>query len=123
MPKRRAIGDAGNISHVPVTQDSVVAKAKCIKENCKMCKTKGSHIHYMICYPKKHVKAIINFFKLRCELHETVYQHKATSGVQYMICDILEKADVYLPFKGLPISRACLDPAAYLEMTDSIIGE
>lgn len=89
--------------------------------------------HLMICYPDKVVPAAMNFFKTRHRLHKTIYRHKKTDAVGYMVCDIMKYADPFFRLKipreessntqytELPISRAMLDVNAFLRLTDSII--
>ena len=111
--------------------------------NAKTNQTK----HLMICYPEKVVGSAMTFFKLRHTLHKTVYRHKKTDAVGYMICDIMCAADPYFRLvvppelnetsaaaaaatttatigqstKQLPISRAMLDGEVFLRLKDSIV--
>lgn len=122
--QRRALGEAGNIN-IPMIYEAVVAKATCSKRNCRVCEL--GEKHFMICYPEKRVEAVMDFFKTRSVMHQKVYQHKTTISSQAMVCDILREADLHFHMlvnnvdRPLPISRAFLDPDAYLRLTDSIL--
>jgi hypothetical protein len=79
----------------------------------------------MICYPKKCVEEVLEFFRFRFKMHGTVYQHKTTAAAAAMIVDILKLAD---PFYTMPagsrphsISSAVIDPDAFLALNDNII--
>mmetsp|Transcript_27966 Transcript_27966/g.32248 ORF Transcript_27966/g.32248 Transcript_27966/m.32248 type:complete len:759 (-) Transcript_27966:278-2554(-) len=87
-------------------------------------------LHLMICYPDKLLIKSMDFFKTRFRLHEEIYSHRKAKGAEYMICDILLKADPHHRIKtsnpenfpnGLPISRAMLDPESYCNLNDSIL--
>lgn len=83
-------------------------------------------MHYMICYPDKHVAEVMKFFQLRHYLHHHVYQHKTNLAVENMICDILCYADPYLRVKSIdgeefPISRAYLKSDFLVRLDDTIL--
>lgn len=124
--------------------EAVVAYGQCTDPNrCFRCKQPGATgRHLMICYPEKMVKAAMDFFKKRFFLHSTIYRHKTTAAVSFMIHDILCHADPYFlvptssmggpgkrtgkkksGFDELPISRAMLDPSSFLRVRDSIIDQ
>ena len=47
----------------------------------------------MVCYPTKCVFEAVDLFSIRFRMHKQVYTHKGVKQVEYMITDILEKAD------------------------------
>ena len=139
---RRSFGH-GQVDEV-VVEEAVVAWGDSTNTTCTLCREDGGDRPHpgkrlMICYPEKMVKATINFFNKRFELHSIVYHHKTTKALGHMVCDILCKADPYFrlstaPYvrrrdngkrkKGsIPISRAMIDPNAFLRLRDSIIEE
>jgi HD superfamily phosphohydrolase len=140
--QRRALRAAGEIDQIFI-DEAVVAWAECTNPHkCFRCRhgsnTDGKHL--MLCYPDKMVKASINFFRKRSELHDKIYKHKAVVAVSYMICDILCLADPYFPistggssftaggqpkreFPSLPMSRAMLDDQALLRLRDDLIPQ
>jgi len=90
----------------------------------------------MICYPEKMVSTCLEFFKIRYKLHSVIYRHKTVCSASYVLEDILNKADeIYRisttrqrhknagppEYESLPISRAMLDPYAFLALDDTII--
>ena len=108
---------------------------KCVRCNKQFNESKvGKHL--MICYPRKSYERCFKVFETRFNLHNAIYQHKTVSAATFVICDILCKADPYLriptsipdgrivgkaksEYKSLPMSRAMLDPIAFLRLTDS----
>ena len=79
----------------------------------------------MICYPKKCVPEVMDFFRFRFKMHSTVYQHKTTAAGACMLIDILKKADPYYTIKAgdekFSISTAVINQDAFLSLTDGII--
>ena len=83
-------------------------------------------MHYMICYPEKHIATAMNFFKHRMHMHKTVYQHKTNTAVETMICDLLCHADPFFRLRSIdgekfPISRAYLKSKFLVRLDDSIL--
>lgn len=123
---RRALNESGNVD-ISIINEAWVALADCSSPNCPQCKTK--QYHYQICYPKKCVSRVIQFFKNRIALHEAIYQHKTTCASGCMVIDILKLADPFFllptedPNVRLPISRAFSSPHAFERLRDSIIDE
>jgi len=122
----RAIDKCG--IEMKMITDARVARARCSRpDKCHVCKREFQPgMHYMICYPEKHIAASANFFKKRFHLHNIVYQHKTTSAVESMICDILCRADPYLRLQSysgetFPISRACFKSDFLLRLDDTIL--
>lgn len=140
---RSAFKGSGEIEKL-VVEEAVVAWGDCTDPiKCFRCRqhlfNSTNQKHLMICYPEKVVGSAMTFFKLRHTLHKTVYRHKKTDAVGYMICDIMCAADPYFRLvvppvlhqpttttaagqsKELPISRAMLDVEAFLRLRDSIV--
>jgi len=122
----RAIGKRG--IDIKMITDARVAKGLCSRpEKCPTCKGKAEpDMHYMICYPDKHVATAMNFFKHRLYLHKIVYQHKTTTAVENMICDILCLADPYLRLQSIngetfPMSRAYLKSDFLVRLDDTVL--
>jgi HD superfamily phosphohydrolase len=103
----------------------------------------GAREHLMICYPDKLVEEAANFFQTRFTLHSRVYTHKASKGAEYMVSDILAKANQHTKIKfketkaeykkrdgrgprkkfEYDISTAMTSPRAYLMLTDRILDK
>jgi len=123
----RAMGKRGIF--MKMITDARVAKGICSRpEKCGTCKGKEKPgMHYMICYPEKHVVTTMHFFQQRMFLHNFIYQHKTTTAVESMMCDILCLADPYLRLKShsgekFPISRAYLKSDFLLRLDDTILS-
>ncbi|KAL9186258.1 hypothetical protein ACHAXT_005496 [Thalassiosira profunda] len=125
-------------------RDAVVARGVCPDpEKCFQCEEDSPGEHLMLCYPKKHVSAAMNFFGTRMKNHETVYTHKKTKATELKMVQILIEADRHFcmlqstqrddpyafpvpsrfegfEYKKLPISRAWMYPRLFLRMDDSI---
>lgn len=111
--ERRSLAQAGKVNY-QILYEALVAKAST---------EEGEQL--TICYPKKCVEEVLEFFRFRFKMHGTVYQHKTTCAAAAMIIDILKLAD---PFYILPagsrrhsISSAVIDPDAFLALNDNII--
>lgn len=122
--QRRSMSEAGNVD-ISIINEACIAKAECNQVDCKRCQ--NGEFHYQICYPKKCVSRVIEFFKTRGKLHEFIYQHKTNVAGACMLNDILKLADPYYliptedPNTKLPISRAFSNPHAFERMRDSIV--
>jgi HD superfamily phosphohydrolase len=82
--------------------------------------------HLSLSYPKKYATTVIKFFDRRQELHQTIYTHKTAKSVEYMLCDVLMKAEptfrIRLPDgQALSIPQAAQNPEAFLKLTDRIL--
>lgn len=82
--------------------------------------------HLSLAYPKKYATTVIKFFDRRQELHQTIYTHKTAKSIEYMLCDVLMKAEptfrIHLPSgQALSISQAAHNPEAFLKLTDRIL--
>eukprot|EP00977_Amphora_coffeiformis_P016195 scaffold4940_cov163-Amphora_coffeaeformis.AAC.10 len=140
--QRRAFGTSGKV-HTQMIEDCFVAWGECTKpKDCIRCKSwkNKEKKHLMICYGEKCEKSAINFFKLRLNLHETIYRHKTVQASAYMLMDILSLADPYFKIltvdefseaspaqvsesDWLPISRALLNVQAFERLTDAVIDQ
>ena len=56
-------------------------------------------INNEICYPEKEVYTIYELFHTRYRLHKQIYTHPAVQQIEYMILDILNKAEVVLKIR------------------------
>ena len=108
--------------------DARIAKAMCSRpEKCHSCKKNNKPgMHYMICYPEKRIPACAEFFKERFHLHNIVYQHKTTTTVEAVICDIFCLADPFFRMNSysgekFPISRACYKSDFLVRLDDSVL--
>ena len=140
---RNAFRGSGEIDKLMI-EEAVVAWGDCTNpEKCFRCKQtrkeKTPQKHLMICYPDKLVGAAMAFFKHRHYLHKTVYRHKKTDAVGYMVCDIMCYADPFFrlvvppelmdatrgsheqQYPELSISRAMLNVQTFLRLRDSIV--
>eukprot|EP00535_Pseudo-nitzschia_heimii_P006932 CAMPEP_0197190364 /NCGR_PEP_ID=MMETSP1423-20130617/21516_1 /TAXON_ID=476441 /ORGANISM="Pseudo-nitzschia heimii, Strain UNC1101" /LENGTH=672 /DNA_ID=CAMNT_0042642733 /DNA_START=197 /DNA_END=2215 /DNA_ORIENTATION=- len=123
----RAIGKRG--IDIKMITDARVAKGLFSRpEKRPTCKGKTeAEMHYMICYPDKHVAMVMNFFKHRLYLHKIIYQHKKNHAVENMICNIFCLADPYLRLQShtgekFPMSRAYLKSDFLVRIDDSILS-
>lgn len=137
--ERGALGVEGGIDERMIAE-AYVAWGTCTQPSkCFQCRrgtTDGRHL--MICYPEKMTQNAMDFFNKRKAMHEKVYQHKTVCSAQSLVCDIFCSADPYfrivippeertgkakVAYDELPISRAMLDPSAFLSLKDSIIDQ
>jgi HD superfamily phosphohydrolase len=116
---------SGNID-ISIINEACIARADCSSPStCERCMQK--QYHYQICYPKKCVERVIDFYRNRGKYHEFVYQHKTSVAAGYMVMDILKLADPYFlipterPGINLPISRAFSNARAFEMLRDSIV--
>lgn len=141
--QRRAFRSAGEIE-TRMINAALVTWVRCSRPDCKRClrlmssphrNYKPRH-HLNICYPQKMGRVCLSFFKTRHHLHDVIYRHKTVCSSVFLMEDILCRADPFFrisatssrPFtarkpkyESLPISRAMLDPYAFLELTDTIM--
>lgn len=122
--ERRSLAEAGKIN-LQILYNAMVAKANCSRFDCKKCKSGDKH--FMICYPKKCVEEIMNFFRFRFTMHGTVYQHKTSSAAASMVTDILLHADPHyrISVGGVDhsISSAVINQKAFLALKDTIVED
>jgi deoxynucleoside triphosphate triphosphohydrolase SAMHD1 len=75
-----------------------------------------------ICYPEKLVGQIMQAFRTRFELHQTVYQHKHVRAAEYMLCDVLLAANDHILIKNCRISDIVHHVVAYQHLDDRILA-
>ncbi|KAF0482367.1 HD phosphohydrolase domain-containing protein [Gigaspora margarita] len=73
-----------------------------------------------IVYYYKECYLVYDLFYTRYSLHKTVYKHRTVRAIDYMICDVLEKADHYYNFKSAINER---NPEKYMQLSDYIFHE
>ena len=71
-----------------------------------------------ICFASKTSYDIYSLFGTRYELFKRVYSHKTAKAIEYMICDILTRANDY--FDIVP-EKGDFDVKRYLQLTDEIL--
>lgn len=76
-----------------------------------------------ICFPEKLAGQVMQAFRARFELHQTVYQHKTVRSAEYMLCDALLAADDHLRVKGYRISDIVHRIEAYQHLDDRILAQ
>ena len=72
-------------------------------------------------YPEKEVWNVYELFRTRFNLHKRAYQHRVSSAIERMLCDVLLSAEeAGFLYRGKRLSEAmeCLE--AYATLTDSI---
>ncbi|CAI5734493.1 unnamed protein product [Peronospora destructor] len=75
----------------------------------------------VICFPEKLVGQIMQAFRTRYELHQSVYQHRGVRAIDYMLCDLLISANDYLTIKGQRISEVMCSMEAYQHFDDRVL--
>ncbi|CAI5726258.1 unnamed protein product [Peronospora destructor] len=75
----------------------------------------------VICFPEKLVGQIMQAFRTRYELHQSVYQHRGVRAIDYMLCDLLISANDYLTIKGQRISEIMCSMEAYQHFDDRVL--
>ncbi|ETV97269.1 hypothetical protein, variant 3 [Aphanomyces invadans] len=76
-----------------------------------------------MCWPDKMAEQIMKVFRTRYDLHQAVYQHKATRAIEYMICDILLEADMAgFQIQGARIAEAPLYMNVYKRLDDRVLA-
>ena len=70
-----------------------------------------------ICYNSKITFDIYNLFQQRYLMHKQIYNHKTGKGIEYMICDILLKAN-----NKLKIAECIYNPEEFINLTDDILN-
>ena len=70
-----------------------------------------------ICYNSKITFDIYNLFQQRYFMHKQIYNHKTGKGIEYMVCDILLKANHILK-----IADCIYNPEEFINLTDDILN-
>lgn len=95
-----------------------------IIQSARVLVDKDDHVgRHRICYPEKLAGTIMQAFRTRFELHQTVYQHKAICAIGYMLCDILVAANDFLLVKGTRISDIPANMDAFQYFDDRILAQ
>lgn len=91
----------------------------------------GSGDNMMICYPEKLGGEAIHIFGARYRMHQIVYTHKAVKQIEFMVTDVLEKADEYIRIPGAvttehpdglyKMSECYQDMSAMASLKDSVL--
>ncbi|CAH0519871.1 unnamed protein product [Peronospora belbahrii] len=75
----------------------------------------------VVCFPEKLVGQIMQAFRTRYELHQSVYQHRGVRAIDYMLCDLLVSANDHLKIKGKRISEIMCSMKAYQHFDDRVL--
>ena len=101
--------------------EACVTKVECDPRR-RICHLGGHCEHLMICYPEKILTSVIDFFRTRFTLFTEIYTHMAAKGFEFLLRDILVKANPYFRLKiNCSISEAIYNADAFLLLKDSII--
>lgn len=80
-----------------------------------------SEENMVVCFPEKLAGQIMQAFRTRYELHQSVYQHRGVRAIDYMLCDLLISANDHLMIKGKRISEIMCSMAAYQHFDDRVL--
>ncbi|KAL3657673.1 hypothetical protein V7S43_017475 [Phytophthora oleae] len=75
----------------------------------------------VVCFPEKLAGPIMQAFRTRFELHQSVYQHRGVRAIDYMLCDLLIAANDHLTIKGTRISEIMHSMEAYQHFDDRVL--
>jgi HD superfamily phosphohydrolase len=75
----------------------------------------------VVCFPEKLVGQIMQAFRTRYELHQSVYQHRGIRAIDYMLCDLLISANDHMMIKGTRISEIMCSMEAYQHLDDRVL--
>ncbi|GMF37403.1 unnamed protein product [Phytophthora lilii] len=75
----------------------------------------------VVCFPEKLAGQIMQAFRTRYELHQSVYQHRGVRAIDYMLCDLLVSANDHLTIKGKHISEIMGSMEAYQHFDDRVL--
>ncbi|KAF1777040.1 HD domain [Phytophthora cactorum] len=64
---------------------------------------------------------IMQAFRTRYELHQSVYQHRGVRAIDYMLCDLMISANDHLTIKGKRISEIMCSMEAYQHFDDRVL--
>ena len=68
-----------NVSHNSFNHDIVMKGARVIDDQ--------------VCYPEKYEFELKKMYTARYNMHHDVYQHKTTTAIELIVCDIIREAD------------------------------
>lgn len=75
----------------------------------------------VVCFPEKLAGQIMQAFRTRYELHQSVYQHRGVRAIDYMLCDLMISANDHLTIKGKRISEIMRFMEAYQHFDDRVL--
>ncbi|KAF8582015.1 HD-domain/PDEase-like protein [Ramaria rubella] len=75
-------------------------------------------IDNQICYSEKNTTTVYHLFQERFNLHKSIYNHKTSKSIEFMVVDALIKADKYLR-----LSERIHDPKRFMYLNDDILLE
>lgn len=75
-----------------------------------------------VCFPEKLAGQVMQAFRTRFELHQSVYQHKGIRAIEYMICDVFQAANNYITIKDKRISDIVTSMDAYQHLDDRVLA-
>ncbi|OWY96448.1 hypothetical protein PHMEG_00033281 [Phytophthora megakarya] len=79
------------------------------------------HENMVVCFPEKLAGQVMQAFRTRYELHQSVYQHRGVRAIDYMLCDLLIAANDHLTIKGKRISEIMCFMEAYQHFDDRVL--
>ncbi|KAL4151158.1 hypothetical protein PRNP1_008107 [Phytophthora ramorum] len=77
--------------------------------------------HMVVCFPEKLAGQIMQAFRTRYELHQSVYQHRGVRAIDYMLCDLLIAANDHITIKGKRFSDIMGSMEAYQHFDDRVL--
>ncbi|KAF1777046.1 HD domain [Phytophthora cactorum] len=80
-----------------------------------------SEENMVVCFPEKLAGQIMQAFRTRYELHQSVYQHRGVRAIDYMLCDLMISANDHLTIKGKRISEIMCSMEAYQHFDDRVL--
>ncbi|KAI9920457.1 hypothetical protein PsorP6_015551 [Peronosclerospora sorghi] len=75
----------------------------------------------VVCFPEKLAGQIMQAFRTRYELHQSVYQHRGARAIDYILCDALISANDHLMIKGRQISEVMNSMEVYQHFDDRVL--
>ncbi|KAF4028359.1 HD domain-containing protein [Phytophthora infestans] len=75
----------------------------------------------VVCFPEKLAGQIMQAFRTRYELHQSVYQHRGVRAIDYMLCDLMISANDHLTIQGQRISEIMCSMDAYQHFDDRVL--
>ena len=94
-----------NVNHNSFNHDIVMRGARVIDNQ--------------ICYPEKYEFELKKMYVSRYNMHHDVYQHKTTTALELIVCDIIRESDGIL-YDYLDV---IYDPERYIHLDDSLLHE
>lgn len=84
------------------------------------------HQRPVIAYRSKAMGEALRVFRLRYDLHETVYSHKVVEGFSLLVTDLLLALDALGPIttakgRAYHLGETVTEPLAFVQMRDSVI--